>query len=180
LCRSPARSLPIEICFRFLEAEGSAESYVNGVLEDVAYAHNAILTGENLDELAQLIELGSVVIIAPNYIQADPRELISPWFKDFLKYDPGPKWAAVEEPILALFGDKDWFVPSEQNEPALKQILTDSGNTNHHIQILSATNHFFQPAETGAIGEIATNPREFIPGFLDLIPDWINTKAIGG
>ncbi|MCI0851431.1 MAG: alpha/beta fold hydrolase [Chloroflexi bacterium] len=165
---------------RLLEADGSPESYVNSVLEDTAFAHNAILTGENLEELEQLIELGSVIIIAPDYIMADEKELVTIWFQDFLKYDPGPSWAAVEEPILAIFGEKDWIVPTEQNEPLLREILTNSGHTNHHIQILPGANHFFQPAETGSIGEIGTNPREFIPGFLDLISSWINDQVGGG
>jgi dienelactone hydrolase len=162
---------------RFLEADGSAESYVNGVLEDVAYAHNAILTGEGLEQLENEIALGSVVIVAPDYIQGDPKELTTPWFQDFLKYDPASSWSAITEPILALFGDKDWAVPAEQNEPLLREILSSSGNENHHIQVLTGTNHFFQPSETGAIGEIATNPREFIPGFLELISDWISDQT---
>ena len=165
---------------RLLEADGSSEAYVSSVLEDTAFAYDAILTGENLDELELLIELGSVIIVAPDYIMGDEKELVTIWFQDSLKYDPGPSWAAVEEPILALFGEKDWIVPTEQNEPLLREILASSGNTNSHIQILPGTNHFFQPAETGAMDEISTNPRHFVPGFLDLISSWINDQVGGG
>ena len=134
---------------------------------------------ENLDELEQLIELGSVIIVAPDYIMGDEKELVSIWFQDSLKFDPGPSWAAVEEPILAIFGETDWFAPTEQNEPLLREILTNSGHKNYQIQIFPGTNHFFQPAETGSIGEIGTNPREFVPGFLELMSDWIHVQ-VGG
>lgn len=163
-----------------LEAGGSAESYINQVLEDLAYAHNALLTGENLEELENQVALGSVIIIAPDYVQADPEELLTPWYTDLLKFDPGPKWAEVEEPILAIFGGKDWIVPTEQNEPLLREILANSGHTNYQIEIFLGTNHFFQPAETGAMEEIGINPREFIPGFLDLISTWITNQIDNG
>ncbi|MDA1280672.1 MAG: alpha/beta hydrolase [Chloroflexi bacterium] len=177
---APHRDLLLLQAQRFLEADGPATSYIERVLSDVANAHNTILTGEGLEELERQIELGSSIVVAPDYIMGDPKELVTTWFQDFLKHDPGPDWAAVDEPILAIFGEKDWAVPAEQNEPLLREILAGVGHTNHHIQVFPVTNHFFQPAISGAIGELGINPREFIPGFLELISDWISEQISDG
>ena len=164
---------------RFLQADGLAESYVSKAVSDLDGALATILSGEGLDELERQIRLGSAVIIAPDYILSDPKLLLTSWYESFLRFDPGTHWTEVDEPVLAIYGDKDWVVPAEQNEVALRQLFTDSGKENATIEVLTGVNHFFQPAGTGSVGEFSTNPRAFVPGFLDLISTWIEEQVAG-
>ena len=40
--------------------------------------------------------------------------------------------------------------------------------------------HLFQQADTGSPNEYATLPKEFAPGFLDLVTGWITEHAQAG
>jgi len=43
------------------------------------------------------------------------RQILSPWFKFFLSYDPKENLAKLKIPVLALDGEKDLQVPPKED-----------------------------------------------------------------
>jgi hypothetical protein len=59
---------------------------------------------------------------------------------------------------------------------ALKQVLARGGNDDVTIVVVPAANHLFVKAETGSMSEYATLPKEFAPGVLESISNWLRQK----
>lgn len=97
----------------------------------------------------------------------------TPWYRYFLDYDPAPALARVRCPLLALFGEKDLQVLPSPNRAALEAVLRKAGNRDITVRVLKKANHLYMPSETGRVEEYATAKKEFVPGFLDLLTDWI-------
>ncbi|MBI4916597.1 MAG: alpha/beta hydrolase [Acidobacteria bacterium] len=105
----------------------------------------------------------------------------SPWFKFFIDYDPAADLAKVHCPVLALFGEKDLQVPAESNRKAVVEALSRGGNRDVKVEVLPGANHLYQKATTGSPGEYPTLAKEFVPGFLTTISDWIRARTgLGG
>ncbi len=106
-------------------------------------------------------------------INAQIAQVMSPWFRYFVTYDPRPALRKVSCPVLALNGEKDLQVSPKQNLPQIEAALREGGNKNVTIRELPGLNHLFQTASTGAPGEYATIEETIAPGVLTLIGDWI-------
>jgi pimeloyl-ACP methyl ester carboxylesterase len=96
-----------------------------------------------------------------------------PAFRFLLDYDPAPVLEATAIPVLALFGELDLQVPPDLNIPIMEQALESGDNPDFAIETTPHANHLFQKAQTGSPVEYATLKREFAPGFLDTITDWL-------
>jgi uncharacterized protein len=100
------------------------------------------------------------------------------WFRFFLDYDPTSALEKVKVPTLVIFGELDLQVPPNLNEAPILNALKRAGNEDVTVKTFSRANHLFQEAVTGSPGEYAKLKKEFIPGFLDFISDWILEKTI--
>jgi len=101
------------------------------------------------------------------------KQILSPWFRFFIKYDPRPTLEQVNVPVLALNGGKDLQVDPKQNLPEIEKALKSGGNKNFKTVELPGLNHLFQPAETGAPGEYAKIETTFSEDALKIMKDWI-------
>ena len=106
-------------------------------------------------------------------INAQIRMVLSPWFRDFLTYDPTDALRKVKCPVLALNGKKDLQVPPKENLTAIDQALKEGGNDNYETRELPNLNHLFQTAETGALTEYAQIEETISPEALEIIGDWL-------
>lgn len=97
----------------------------------------------------------------------------SRWFKFFLDYDPIPVLKKVKCPVLLLFGELDLQVPAEMNKKAMVEALKRGGNNDYSVKIFPKANHLFQSAKTGSPSEYNDLAKEFVPGFLEFMSDWI-------
>ncbi len=97
----------------------------------------------------------------------------SPWFRDFLKYDPAPTLSRVKCPVLDINGEKDLQVPPEQNLPAIRKALAAGGNKNFEVDELPGLNHLFQTAKTGGVGEYGEIEETMSPVALEKVASWI-------
>jgi fermentation-respiration switch protein FrsA (DUF1100 family) len=111
-------------------------------------------------------------------IEAQVRQMTSPWFRYFLTYDPAPTLERVACPVLAIAGEKDLQVPPEENLAAIEAALRAGGNTKYEVHELPGLNHLFQTAETGSPGEYGRIEETFSPAAMALIADWILQKAL--
>ncbi|HEY6104320.1 MAG TPA: alpha/beta fold hydrolase [bacterium] len=98
------------------------------------------------------------------------------WMRFFVKYDPGPDWARVHVPVLALFGVLDVQVDLWQNRAGMVAALGRGGTGDVTVAVFPRANHLFQEATTGSVTEYAKLPPAFVPGFLDTISGWIRPR----
>ena len=97
-------------------------------------------------------------------------------FKYLLEYDPRIDLEKLTIPVLALFGGLDLQVPAGLNVSSLQTALDAAGKRDFAIEILPGANHLFQAAILGTVEEYAILDKEFVPGFLDTISDWIQNR----
>jgi uncharacterized protein len=106
-------------------------------------------------------------------VEGRMRSLESPWFRFFLTFNPAPVLEKVNCPVLALFGGLDTQVPAKLNEDPMESALKKGGNKDYTFKIFPTANHLFLSAKTGSPSEYASLKKEFVPGFLDTMSDWI-------
>lgn len=94
-------------------------------------------------------------------------------FASLIEYDPAADLAAIDVPLLAIYGGLDIQVSAEANVAALEGIVAGSGNADVTIITLEDANHLFQAAKTGAIEEYSELDFEFTADFLPTVSDWI-------
>ncbi|MCP4613384.1 MAG: alpha/beta hydrolase [Planctomycetes bacterium] len=97
----------------------------------------------------------------------------SPWFRFFIDYDPKPALEQVICPALFLFGELDTQIPAEINRMAIWDALKQSGNDDYTLKTIPKANHGFQSANTGSPSEYMSLEKKFVPGFLELMLDWV-------
>lgn len=106
-------------------------------------------------------------------IRAQLQQLLSPWFRFFLTYDPVPALQQLKAPVLALNGEKDTQVPVAENFTAIRKALEEGGHTDFELVEMPGLNHLFQTAETGAPAEYASIEETMSPVALETISAWI-------
>jgi len=104
-------------------------------------------------------------------VEAQLGMFASPWYRDFLAYDPRPALAALKVPVLAVNGSVDMQVVAGQNLPAIRQAL--AANPAAQVVELPGLNHLFQTSATGDPGEYGRLEETVSPTALTLISDWI-------
>lgn len=101
------------------------------------------------------------------------KQMLSPWFRFFLTYDPRPALSRVSCPVLALIGEKDLQVPADENLEAITTALKAGGNKRFEVKKLSGLNHLFQTADTGAPSEYGKIEETMSPKAMEVIAQWI-------
>jgi len=107
------------------------------------------------------------------HVEAQLKQLLSPWLRFFLTFDPGPTLMKITCPILAINGEKDLQVPPKENLAAIKLVLTEAKHPDFTIKELPGLNHLFQTAQTGLSSEYGKIEETFAPAALKIIGDWI-------
>lgn len=102
-------------------------------------------------------------------VSEQAKQLVSPWFRYFLTYDPAPTLQKVTIPVLALYGTKDLQVLAVPNSKAVQQALRNGNNRRVRVQILNNLNHLFQHSETGSPLEYGQISETFAPEALQAI-----------
>jgi len=130
---------------------------------------------QKIKELVKSSGLDSA--LPPSALEMQLRMLTSPWFRFFLDYDPLPNLKMVKCPVLALYGQKDLQVASNQNMTLLQDELREAGNTQVEVKELPELNHLFQHGYLGAPSEYAAIEETFSPDALKLIVDWVEQRV---
>lgn len=112
------------------------------------------------------------------YVDIQLQNMLSPWFKFFLTYDPRPTLSKVSCPVLAINGEKDLQVPPKENLKAVEEALIAGGNKNYLVKELPGLNHIFQTAKSGSPDEYAMIEETIAPAALELISNWILEQTL--
>jgi fermentation-respiration switch protein FrsA (DUF1100 family) len=165
------------------EAMGTSEEKVQEARAINRKAFDIIESGKDSATVAS--ELRTLLLSAANKsapkdtqttearINAQIKQVTSPWFRYFLTYDPRPALRKVRCPVLAINGEKDLQVSPKQNLPEIEAALREGGNKDFTVRELPGLNHLFQTATKGTPDEYAKIEETISPTALKLIADWI-------
>lgn len=101
--------------------------------------------------------------------------LFTPWYRDFIRYDPRPALEKLRMPVLALGGSSDVQVVASQNLPAIRDALKDDVDAT--VEELPGLNHLFQTSATGSPTDYGKIEETFAPSALKVISDWIVARV---
>jgi fermentation-respiration switch protein FrsA (DUF1100 family) len=101
------------------------------------------------------------------------KNMLSPWYRYFLTYDPKAALRKVTCPVLSIFGEKDLQVPPTENSIAVEEALRASGNSDYTVTVLPQLNHLFQKADTGSLDEYAVIEQTLSPLAQNTISNWV-------
>jgi uncharacterized protein len=124
-----------------------------------------------LNDLIQSTSMGAS--LPPAALEAQVRLLVSPWFRNYIDYDPLPALEKTACPVLALNGEKDLQVPSTENLSKIQQALEDGGNKDFLTTELPGLNHLFQHCPSGSPTEYGGIEETIAPEALNAVSDWV-------
>jgi pimeloyl-ACP methyl ester carboxylesterase len=132
---------------------------------------NTAALEKKLDLLVQQSGLGEAM--PPAALQAQIRFMTSPWFRQFIDYDPEPVLEKLKCPVLALSGDRDLQVDSTENVPLLRKASDASENKDFTVVEISGVNHLFQTAQSGSPALYGAIEETVAPEVLTAIGNWV-------
>ena len=173
-------------------ALGKTEADLVSTLEFQEKAYEAVRTGEGWDSLrtdfkklieaeleklppAQRAYINDVDAFANAQFEAQVRGINSPNMKSFLFYNSMQDLARTNIPSLAIYGGKDIQVSETLNASAYEFACDDYG-LDCTLKTFPDANHLFQKANTGLPDEYGELPKEFVPGFVDTMVEWIKNQ----
>jgi fermentation-respiration switch protein FrsA (DUF1100 family) len=159
-----AGGLPEEQIARSLEFDRKAYATVRE-------EKNVAALEKKLDVLVQQSGLGEAM--PPAALQAQIRFMTSPWFRQFLDYDPEPVLEKLQCPVLALSGDRDLQVDSTENVPLLRKASETSENKDFTVVEVAGVNHLFQTAQSGSPALYGAIEETMAPQVLTAVASWV-------
>ncbi len=100
-------------------------------------------------------------------------QVLSPWYRFFLAYDPRPALRNVHCPVLAINGEKDLQVPPDEDLAEIEKALAQAKNGDVTTKKLPGLNHLFQTCNVGTPAEYGTIEETMAPAALELVSSWI-------
>lgn len=188
------RELLVEQVGAIARSGGADDATVQAQMDQEKRVLDAVLSGVGLEEMkAEFVKevraqaeqlpadqkqtLGDLDKWAEETVNAQLATLQGAWMQFFLTHDPAETLSKVTVPVLALFGEKDTQVPPSANVEPLKAALKKAGNQDVTVTIIPGANHLFQAAQTGSPNEYQTLPKEFAPGVVDAIVNWVTARV---
>lgn len=110
-------------------------------------------------------------------INAIAMNVSTPWFIEFVSFDPQPWLKKVQCRVLALNGENDLQVPCNENLTAIESAFKAGKCTDYTIKPMPGLNHLFQHCNSCKIGEYARIEETFSPEVLQIMVDWILQPA---
>ncbi len=153
-----------------LEAADSTAAYNNTALlieNWQAGKDSAVLAELNMASAKQRSE----------YVSAMSGEFQTPWFRYFLRFDPGQYISRLKCKVLALNGSKDIQVASRQNLPGIEAALKKSRSKNYEVMELPGLNHLFQTCSKCTVNEYGELEETISPVALEAISNWMKTNV---
>ncbi len=155
------------------------EGYVDYYIEILRRTYDTAKSNEpgflkaNADSLAGAVTRPSLYYMQTReQIRQIFSQLSEPWFISFLDYDPADDIRRVTAPVMAINGDKDLQVSSE-NLAIMESVLREAGIEQFCIKEYPGLNHLFQTSPTGRIQEYGQIEETISPRVLEDIAEWI-------
>ena len=115
--------------------------------------------------------------LTENNMESQLQIMLSPWYRNFLFYDPRIALKKVICPVLAIVGEKDLQVAPKENLQAIEEALRSGNNEDYKVIEMPNLNHLLQAAETGSPAEYGKIEETISPKVLELVGQWILEKT---
>ena len=115
--------------------------------------------------------------ISPSMVDIMVKQMVSPWLRYFLSYDPKPTLEKVKCPVLAIDSELDLQVPPKEDLQGINDALKAGGNKDFTTKEFPGLNHLFQHAKTGSPMEYSSIDETISPDVLKYISDWITAHT---
>lgn len=130
--------------------------------------------GDDLNEMFRVEFNGA---LSETEISSMTQQLVSPEMLGIIRSTASINLIKLNCPTLALWGDKDFQVSSEQNSTELTRIIEESEKDNYKVVVLENLNHLFQECSTGGIEEYPKIEQTISPDALDALISWVKQKT---
>ncbi len=102
--------------------------------------------------------------------------MAAPWMRTFLTLNPADYIAPMRCPLLALGGEMDSQVLTEENFEAIADVC-QRNNIPYDVTLLAGINHLGQMCETGSVDEYATLGQAPDDMVLETLVNWLDSIA---
>ena len=116
---------------------------------------------------------GLSAAMPPAALKAQIRLMTTPWFRQYLDFNPVPVLEQIKCPVLALNGDRDLQVDADETVPVLRQAYEKSGNKDFTVMEIEGVNHLFQKAQSGSPALYGAIEETIAPEVLNAISGWL-------
>lgn len=155
-----------------LRVDGYPESTVKQGANFMRLKYEVARTGEGWEQLQAIMEKSRderwlAYTNPPNNL-----ERLRSVYESIMTYDPVPALEKLKVPILAIWGDKDTYLPVAESVAAFKQAMERAGNKNYIVKIYPNANHSLLEHKTGSPSTGGTE-KKFVAGVWKLETDWL-------
>ncbi len=105
---------------------------IQNKLFDFIVANPGLPSSELNAQLISIIrdEAGMLsMLVSDEFLMGVVRRLTTPWFRQFIAYDPKPDYARLAKPALVVYGAQDQTNPPASAAPAVEAALRSGGST---------------------------------------------------
>jgi hypothetical protein len=174
----PGNEILVEQTAQMAAAQGASPAEVDSIRSRQRRFTNAIRTATDSAGIAERLRpMLEQQGIPKGQVSSRIEQVTSPWFRSFIRHDPGPVLTQVDVPVLALYGSLDLQVPPDQNAGPMREALRASPSDDATVRVMDGLNHLFQPAETGLPGEYAQIDTTMAPRALQAVSTWIGKRT---
>ena len=88
------------------------------------------------------------------------------------EHNPVSVLSTVTCPVLAIWGELDWWTPPEPNKPIVEKALREGGNTDYTLKVFAKADHSIWLAGTGGL-EDWPHVKTFVPDYFETMTEWL-------
>ena len=159
-----------------LRVDGFPESVVKQGADFMRQKFEVARTGEGWEQLQAVMQNAANQRWVPYTNPPASFERIRLNYQKAMTYDPVPSLEALKIPILAMWGDKDTYVPVPESVAIFKGAMAKAGNKDYVTKIYPNCSHSLLVTKTGSPSTGGTE-RNFQAGLWDMEADWVLEHA---
>jgi len=110
-------------------------------------------------------------------VAAQVEQLLTPWFRHYLGYNPAQAYMQVKCPVLSIGGSLDLQIDPVVNQAMIEQAIKSGGNEDVTTITFERVNHMLQPANTGLPAEYGVIETTIDPTVLGALTSWVAERT---
>jgi dienelactone hydrolase len=159
-----------------LRVDGFPEEVVRRGAEFVRHKFEVARTGEGWEQLQAAAQAAAGEQWLPYANFSRSLDRLRHIYAAAMSYDPVPALEKLEIPVLALWGEKDTYLPVPQSVRVFERAMAKARNDRYEIRRYPGASHSLLVSETGSPSTGGTETH-YVAGFWDMQADWLRKHA---